>query len=345
MLDTLHLCLTDFRIDSDAQLLVRPSDVDLSRGEKLRDFLLWDDGESEVRGRKAFHNSHKLNFDVEGFPSDKGTTISAMVGFSVPKIISGHNYEPADYKTTSEAVIVVQQYLRDLGVHTNLKDATLSRVDACRTLKVDEPYLCYQHCFQRLKGTRVQPREYPTSYLWSNTRQEISMYDKILEMKNNRHDITGFHPNSLRAELRWKKAQKIQEVTQMKTLRDLLQNMDHVKSCYNTAMQKQIFKRDLDGVYVMSVEGIKEELLYFKAQGSRFYFTNWLRAVAMQRGIGDFDAAVQAVQEVAGNRMTASRHKKALEEYRLEADRLELFAPSRRNIGELYSELRTKVLA
>jgi hypothetical protein len=164
-------------------------------------------------------------------------------------------------------------------------------------------------------------------------------------MRDKKLPVAHLPQNVQSMELRLKQAQKVQSTMGFRTLNDLMQNFDHVAPCYHKVLKKQLFRASAEEVQVGSVEGIKAELQLFIDDGVRFPFQCWLEAVAFQRGIGDYDAALKAVEEVAPNKMSRSNWKKKLQIMQVNAQRMSVIAPSTRTLGELYDELRTKVLS
>jgi hypothetical protein len=110
-------------------------------------------------------------------------------------------------------------------------------------------------------------------------------------------------------------------------------------------MRQALFSRAPKEIQLMTINSVKEEIHAFIARGDRYWFQSWINATAYQRGIPDYNAVVQAIHEVAPNRMAARRNILKLQQARLDSDRLVVIAPCKRSIGELYDELKNKVLS
>jgi hypothetical protein len=267
-----------------------------------------------------------------------------LVQFSVPKVAIGSNFHSTDHQGTSRALKAVQKHLRDIGIKTNIKTASLSRIDAFKTVETEEPYSAYHPVLSMLQGQRLAKRDYGTTFLWANTQQEICIYDKLVEMRQRKVSIAGFPENSVRFEHRMLKGRKIQETLGMKSVSDLLAGYDHVRDTYNAVMRKQLFQRSISNVASYSVAQVEAELLALKST-NRYWFRSWLMAIGMRSIAPDVETIKKAVSKVADSRATAARVCRDLEKARLDAVALEILTPAKRPCGQLYSELKTKVLS
>jgi hypothetical protein len=195
-----------------------------------------------------------------------------------------------------------------------------------------------------LQGQRMNKRDYGTTFLWANTQQEICVYDKVAEMLARRLKVSSKR-YAIRFEFRMLKARKVQDTLSMKSVEDLLAGYDHVEAVYKQHLHKQLFHRSVSEAAVLTARQIEEELSYYKNElGRRFWLNSWLMAQGMRAAACDADALKQAVRNVAGNRMTAARVCRQIEDARLDAVALEIIRPSKRPLGELYGELKSKVL-
>jgi hypothetical protein len=267
------------------------------------------------------------------------------VQFSVPKVATGSNFHPVDHNGTKEALRAIQKHLKAIGVKTSIKTATLSRLDAFKTVQTQEPYQCYHPVLSMLQAKRQSKRDYGTTFLWGNTQQETCVYDKLEEMRRRKQPVVGLPRNSMRFEWRGLKPRKVRDTLGMKTAGDLLEGFDHVQATYKRLLEDQLFKRDVSNLEFQSVKDIEAQLAVFIQAGRRYPFTAWLEAVALDRGVSDFEAVKKAVDNSFSNRAARRKIHKKLEAARLDAVTLRTVAPSKRAMGELYTELKTKVLS
>jgi hypothetical protein len=344
MLDTLKLSLMDYEIGPDAVLDVQPSVYCAATGQGPGGFPLWSRSGRPVVGTKAFYNADEFNVTVQPLSASEPLSIGCYVQFSVPKVANGSNYQPADFNATKTALKSIERELAGIGIRTNIKTATLSRLDSCRTVSTAHDYRAYQPVLCGLRGARVAKRDYGTTYLWHNTLQEVCVYDKIEEMKRKKHSVEGLPPNSVRFEHRMLKARKIRDVTGLATVSDMLSGYEQIKAGYVDAMRKQLFKRSPAEVSVLTEGEMVTQLERLKASGKRYYLREYLMAAAVGRMENDFDALVSAVEKVCDSRMTALRLRNQLDQARMDALALRASAGCSQTLGELYRELERKVV-
>jgi hypothetical protein len=346
MIDTLKLSLTDYKVSPGADLIVQPSSFNAATGELCSNHPLWHDGACYIEGSKAFHNGEDFNVTLKPMSPSEPGSVGCFVQFSVPKVATGDNFYATDYKGTAAALATVEKYLRDVGVRTNIKTASLSRLDAFKTVQADEPYQAYHPILSMLQGQRMAKRDYGTTFLWANTVQEICVYDKVAEMEHRRVSVLKVPANSLRFEFRMLKARKVQDMLGMRSAADLLNGYDHVATVYQQHLHKQLFQRSVSDVAMLTARQFEEQLRYYKDDlGKRFWCNDYLMAAGMRALAADADALKQAAKKVSGNRVTAARVCRQIEAARLDAVALEIIAPAKRPLCELYDELKSKVLA
>jgi hypothetical protein len=346
VIDTLKLSLTDYKVSPGANLFVQPSSFNAATGELCSNHPLWHDGTGYIEGSKAFHNGEDFNVTLKPMSPSEPGSVGCFVQFSVPKVATGDNYHATDHKGTATALATVEKHLRDVGVRTNIKTASLSRLDAFKTVIADEPYPAYHPLLAMLQGKRMNKRDYGTTFLWENTQQQICIYDKVAEMEARRVSVLKVPANSVRFEFRMLKARKVQDMLGMRSAADLLNGYDHVRTVYQQHLHKQLFQRSISDVAVLTARQVQEELSYYKdTLGRRFWIRDWLAAAGMRAVARDVDAIKQAVTNLAGCRVTAAKACRQIEAARLDAVALQVITPSKRPLGELYGELKSKVLA
>lgn len=344
MLDTMKLTLEEYEVQPGAELELQPPPVNTASGELGAEHVLWRNGKYEVRGVKAWHNGERINITLKPRREAPGTQALAIVQFSVPKVATGSNYYPCDHKGTEAALDAVGKYLADVGIKTNLERATVGRLDAARTETMREPFAGYAPVLGRLQGKRTQRRDYGSTYLWGNTRWEACAYDKLEEMRHLKLSTAGLPANSLRMELRALKAAKVREMFGFKSVAELREGLDHVREVYRSQMEAQLFRHELPEDSMLSRSDLVQQLEAAREMSPR-WFTAWFRAWGMQQLAQDADALKYAVRQVAPTRATAHRIIREIEQGEREALALQKVGPSRRTWGELYEELREKVLA
>jgi hypothetical protein len=345
MLDTLKLSLTEYSVSSDAQFQIQPGLLDNATGELVGNNRLWSAGGRAVTGSRAWHNGEHFNVTIKPNPHAPGGLPLCLVQFSVPKVATGSNFRAVDADGTTRALRAAQKYLREIGVKTKLASAAVSRLDAFRNLECVEPFAAYHPVLATLQGQRMRRRDYGRTLLWENTLSELCAYDKREEMVRNKHSIEGLPPHPLRFEARALKMQKVRAWLGIENAGQLPDALPHIEQQYREMMRKQLFKGEVGQAAALTQGQVREQLAAAKELGGRYWVDDWLRAVAINSMSGDLDAVKAAIQDVAGTRQNALKMTNKLEKAKLDATATCILGSSKRPLGELYSELRDKVLA
>ncbi len=345
MLDTLKLSLTEYSVSSDAQFTVQRGMVDNATGELVGEHKLWTAGGRTVTGAKAWHNGDHFNITIKPNPHAPGGLSLCLVEFSVPKVATGSNFRAVDVDGTSRALRAAQKYLREIGVKTKVSTAAVSRLDAFRNAECSEPFAAYHPVLATLQGQRMKRRDYGRTLLWENTLQEICAYDKLEEMVRKKHSIEGLKRNVLRFEARALKMQKVRAWLGIESAGQLPDALPTIESAYRELMRKQLFKGEVSQASKLTQGQVREQLAAAKEHCGQRWFEAWWHAVAVNVLGDDLEAVKAAIHEQASTRQAALKMCKKLEDAKLDAMATCILGSSKRPVGELYSELREKVLA
>ncbi len=346
MIDTLKLSLTDYSVSCDADLIVQPPTRNNATGEIAGNFNLWCSGSGWVEGSKAFHNGEDFNVTFKPGHSPQGDSVLCLVQFSVPKVANGSNYHPTDSKGTEAALSGIDARLRGVGISTNIQTAKLSRLDAFKTLETAEPYECYHPVLSMLRGQRMAKRDYGTTFLWGNQSQEICAYDKRVEMQQRKVALDGVPDHPLRFEWRLLKGRKVREsLGGISSVADLLAGYDHVRQSYVATMEKQLFHRSVKEITTITASTLIDQLNTLKAANKRYWFDDFLRAHGLSAVLSNMDAVHYAVKAVSDNPSTRRKIMRKLDAAQMDAALMKIVGPTERTLGELYTELKSKVLS
>jgi hypothetical protein len=348
MIDTMQLLLTDYEV-RDAKLKLQPSPVDTETGAMTANFPLWHDGARAVEGAYAYHRDEHFNVKISPQPMTGGLGMgtACYVRFEVPKFAGGNNYHPVDRDGTAQALRDAQNRLKSVGILTNIKAAQISRMDAFTNVVALEPYSNYQPVLALLSGTRMEQRGYENGFLWENGRQQVCVYDKLEKMKRDKLVTAGLPKNSIRFEWRALKSAKVRETLGFGTVKEMLVNHGHVRTVYNEVMKKQLFSHSVADVEAVQTGQILEDMKYFYASGGRNWMQRYLNTVGLTFLLdkAPLDVIVGALDDVVDDKVKRSRLKKQLRQARRDASFLQLLPGASRTTGELYEELREKVLS
>lgn len=271
MIDTVKLCLNDWEVKQGARLTVQPSPVEYATGELISDFPLWkkENGSFEM-GSKAYLNTQNLNVDIHPFTMQRGGA-QCFVHFSIPKIHNGENYYSVGKEGTQAVLKQVEGELQEAGIKTNIEEATLSRVDTFQNIITEEPFFSYSPLFSLLQASRKVRRDYGTTFLWSNTQQELCVYDKLAEMENRKIDISHYPAQTMRFEYRLLNKGKIENVIGFSKLKELPSQWGIFREKFKQAWEKDLFRVQVEEVELLASKQVRLLLEHFRGEDKRNY--------------------------------------------------------------------------
>ncbi len=350
MLDTVKLCLNDWEIKDTSQLIVQPSPVNYGTGELTSHYPLWrkENGEMEM-GSKAYLNTQLLNIDIKPFAQGE---VQCFVHLSIPKIHNGENYYSVGKEGTVAVLRKVEEELKEAGIKTNIEEASLSRVDTFQNVITEEPFLSYSPLFSLLQASRKLRRDYGSTFLWSNTQQELCVYDKIEEMQNRKIDTSSYPAQTMRFEWRLLNKKKIENAIGFSKVKELPSYWGEVKEKYKEAWRKDIFNMEVEEVEILSAKQVKTLLEIFRNENERNYidslFTFWgTYRAGIDFGIEPLKMAIREIEEERGadkntiNKKVYRASKKIQEAIR----KYQLYTGGENNktLAGLYKELQVKL--
>jgi len=351
MLDTVKLCLNDWEIQEGANLTIQPSSINYSTGELVSDFPLWKEEEGNlIRGSKAYLNTPHLNLEVVPFVPEMGGT-RCFVHFSVPKIHNGENFYSVGKEGTEAVFKKVQSELTEAGVKTNLQEANLSRIDTFRNISTEEPFMAYSPLFQLLQASRKVRRDYGTTFLWSNSQQELCVYDKITEMEHRKMDTTHYPAQTMRFEYRLLNRKKIEATLGFSQVKELPSYWGEMKAGFSTSWKKNLFQMEVEEIEVMASEQVFNEMKYFKDKYGRNYLEKYKDVfgsalIDKYIGVEPIKIAIKRLEEGTDKntvKMKVQRVVKDLEMARKEVQLIRGEAGKDKTLSSLYNELKGKV--
>jgi hypothetical protein len=351
--------------------------------------LFVDTGGNIVEGSKAYYNDKQIQFDINHsfenlLPKRKETlkefNVKKYLGsyytgeeifqkninvnlkseqlynsayglkFSLPKYYDGeNNFNALSDKKIKKCFNDIENKLYKLGIKTNLKEATLSRLDCFQNIITDENYHAYTPIFSLMKLSRKKNFEYAgTTFLWRNGSHQITIYEKIEEMMNRSKDKTQFGllpPQVMRIENRLMNKRKINDSLKLLTVNDLVRNLPAIRDNYRDLINKNVFRYEPDEIEIMTKKDIIGRMESFKANGNKRWFYDFVfyHGIHYISTIIDFETLVRALEEVVENRMKKSRILKKIEDSRLN-NKFVSKSTSGKTYATLYNELKNKFL-
>mgnify|MGYP006429300877 CR=1 FL=1 len=330
--DTVRLFLTDFRVDRWANLDVVGSTMNIQSGE-VQGSLLWkNDHHGEVHGQRATLNTDRFQLTIYGL-------YEATLQFSLPKQLMDTN---ADTITTARtayvALIALQIDLMQRGIHTDVFDANLSRVDVACTTRLSRPLKEYGSTLRQLSFPRVSHAEYSTEggHSWRNGSRHIVIYDKDLEQGKENGD-----GKTARLEYRMLKGRVLEADTDYSTdakpdagptVAAMLHQWEQLLTVYTGAHSK-LFDAVMEEV--PHTDGETYSQLFDALDGERAYYVKALLAVGLAEV--DLETFVQALG--AKDRRAVYRLKKKIDKLQPYAD-IYRQAKGMDTVSDLYKEIK-----
>lgn len=347
MLDTVKLFIQDYDIATDCSLEVQPAKFNAGTGEVLNEHELFRTVSGKAfQGSKAFLNTEKLNLDLKPY-SFAENGIACFLHFSVPKVHYGDNYYSVGEQGTEAVFNQVEHELREAGFYCNLQKADFSRIDTFKNIEPEEPFETYSALFQLLNARKGVKRDYGTSFLVGNTQQEFIVYDKLEEMRRQKHDISEF-PETMRFEHRLLNKTKIENVLGFTQVADLFKGgYAVIRDKRKESWRESLFKYSVEEVVQLGSQELAETMSYFEKTHGRNWFGYFLRSygafyLAQYAGV---EVVQKALEYFEPDRMKVYRARKTLEEAERELLFYKQEQNSKKTYAVLYEELKEKVLA
>jgi hypothetical protein len=320
----------------------------MATGAATANFPLWHNGTQMIEGAYAYHRQEHINVKLYPMPKPEGQGMGTIcsIRFEVPKFAGDSNYHPTDRKGTQRAIRSAEKHLAAIGIKTSLKTAQISRLDAFKNVVAEEPYSCYQSVLSLLSGSRMKQRGYENGFLWENQQQQVCVYDKLRKMEHDKFSIAGLPRNSIRFEHRMLKSKKVRDALNFRSVADLLESYDTIASSYEQTMRKQLFRYEPAEVETIMASEMEAEMRFFKEKYGRNSLSLYLKCYGLHSmlQLTNMETILGAVESVFDCRMQKSRMKAELTKMRFDTQAMRVLGPSKRTTGQLYDELRQKVL-
>ena len=342
MIDTLKVMLNDYRISSDSEIRVQPASYELGTGTKV-EYPLFETPEQRFYGAKAYLNEDNWNLTLK--PLAGGRAVGAFLQLSIPKNYYGNNFYSVGEQGTEAVLSKVEGELKERGVHTNLKEADISRVDTFKNIEPEEPFSCYYSLFSLLKARKAVQRGYGTTFLLSNSQQEFCVYDKLEEMRE-RNIETGGLPPTMRFEHRLLNKQKVQNVYGFGKVGELFKGgYEVVKEKQVESWKASLFSFTTEELVLLGSKQLEQEMRRFKERSPSGWFSKFLKAYGAYylASYAGKEVIVEALQNFEVDRMKIWRAVQVFEEAERELMVLKQEEGSKKTLGALYEELRRKV--
>jgi hypothetical protein len=142
------------------------------------------------------------------------------------------------------------------------------------------------------------------------------------------------------------KSQKVRDTLSIISARELLEHYDDVTRVYQETMEKQLFSYAVRDVDAMFHSDMKAEMAWFQETMGRNWLDQWVKACGWKfiTQHTTLETVLGVVGELESDRMKLSRVRQGMKKARFDVEALRCVGPSTRTTGQLYSEMREKVL-
>jgi len=302
-------------------------------------------GKKPIIGTKAYHN------EKDGLVGATIRNEHLYINFSVPRIAAKGkgNMDPVNQKVAKESIDLVAGYFKKKDIIFEPKNATLSRIDLFKNLKMNMPYPFYKDIFGLMSMSREKKHiNFPESYLTGNNTTQINFYDKVKAMSDIYGIDTG-EKNIMRAELRYLKGKATVDQAGIIDYPDLLEKWDSLNEIYIDQMKKKLFtKTNTENISKKMIKN-EQDLLEYLSRKEGYGLQTYIRLTgyaAIAAKWGSHRIFKESAMKFYSERTVYRLMRKIKLEINDVADNMELDIESgETNLFQLYTEIKEKVLA
>lgn len=178
--DKIRVHTRDFEIKNTLNLAIQPN-AKLQGEEQPEPTLLFSSGGEPIYGSKAYHNTDKIKLDINGF----GLSLTYN-----PTKYNGENKLISSGKHISQMSGAVETYLQEIGVHLNVNNSKITRLDVAKDREMSKHVYQYSGAFSTINGKRTKQRVLrPDGYRLGNRQRQGIFYDKGKEQHGKESNL------------------------------------------------------------------------------------------------------------------------------------------------------------
>lgn len=300
MIDTVLFLVKNFEVEKNNFLTLAPGLTGSGKGcQKVLYRPLSRGVVKPVTGDRAFYNGRIVSATI----FNMGFQLKSMmtVRVSAPKCLRLDNFILVEGQDLPEVYHLVTEELRGAGIHFDIMESKINRLDLARNFETRETPRAYIETLRGVDIPRMEKKLWETTLLFENGQQEIYFYDKIKEMKKNGLDTGNYPENVLRIEQRLKTGQKIKNSLGFSTGEDLINQYSKCAPWYEKNLEKHILKLNPDTA--LTGGNLKAEMKAFKESGGRNWFDDFKKIKGIQPLIREYgiDYICKTLREVELN--------------------------------------------
>lgn len=277
-IDTIQFNTSDFELDicenhlSKYPFTLIPNKIPPMYSANMEQFqndLIIDKNGIQIKGLRL-QNTEPMKetgiVQISSFTNPKTNTNTPFlkVACSVPKYMNGQNFYTSNKTEYKRFLEQVETDLREIGIKTDVKNCSVSRLDLTENVFTDFPYFEYLPILNNSQSERYKCRDYGKStFLCGNHSRQVCCYDKIDCMKELEENIPTeiINENVFRCENRLLKKDVIQKYDII-TNQNIITNFDSMKDIYKENVKKILFNN--------SAEILKQDCKNFDSNFERY---------------------------------------------------------------------------
>jgi hypothetical protein len=288
----------------------------------------------QIYGARAFHNAPKemgnlsLNIDFRG----------CEIIYNPSKLLGKYSGELATPGEVHQTTEIIEKYLSEIGLSTNLSSYKLTRVDIAKDRLMDDKVFTYHQALNILEGKRMKEQvQYPDGMRLGNASRQDCFYDKGLEIKPEDGST-----NLMRGEFRLLKAdpvQKVLNISHLLQLKDL--SSKDISDIHSNHIAKDLYHAG--DVSQSSFDFMSDVTLLksFKGQG-RNAFRRWVMVSGVEQLVATY--GMNGIKKILQEVFDRSAVKKNMNEIK-SLVQVNSFRSDKPTLSSKYEEIRQRFVA
>lgn len=336
-IDKLAVYSNDFEVKNDLNLGIAPNYKKQGEADIQHTPLFTCSGQ-QVYGSKAFHNAGEELGNLSLTINQRGYLLT----WNPSKLAGKYTGELASPEEAHKGMKVIESYLSEIGILTNVSGAKITRLDIAKDRQMTNKVFAYKQAFDWLEGKRMKEQvQYPDGMRIGNTQKQAIFYDKGLELSPD-----SGRSNNMRGEIRLLKSDSVKRVMNLSHLHQLKDlGQSDLSNIYSGFITKDVFK--IGDFNQMSFNFMSEVniLRSFKEQGKRSNpFDKWLKLHGIEKVMTFYtiDSIKQIMQEAGFDRQAIWR---ATQEINKLVQMSSFLKTDDLTAGKMFEEIRQKFVA
>lgn len=289
----------------------------------------------QVNGTKAWHNAGEEMGNLRVNINYTGLGIS----WNPSKLLGKYTGEIASPNDVQEGIKIVQNYLDEIGISTNLQNHKLTRLDFAKDRQMSDKVSSYLPALRLLNGKRMNDQKlYPSGLLFGNRQKEYCSYDKGEEINPDNGST-----NNCRGEVRFLKDESVQrylKFSHLHQLKDFAQG--DLTKVYSDFFLDQVFRMEKVGEqlsfnFLADINFLSEA----REKKKQNAFKEWIMLFGVEHMLEVYgmDNIEKILKEAGYHRVTIINY---MNYFRTLISKSKMYHSGRPSIGQKLNEYREK---